>query len=635
MERLDREIGHLSVFDERYSAGRTQPATPVDGTSELITRRHGDVNVTYHKHSAPALELLRILLHALPRFLAYETDIQAVADVTSNALGLVDPDTAQAATGALLRMVKEHHQPNKVVLALTNYIFRTDRVLRANVCGAKSLVSQQERVVKTWLSALKELRTRLTAPKLDTNDEVPDGLGSDATADIEAGAMILLISPHRSMRDTGLSVLRVTAALSSRSAQSAYTKRQSRLHVTAPKARRNGVLGLLEQPLPVDRIESLLERTDLAMDQRTALQTWFSDRRSRTPAEMATGDHAQDALLWSIIFTEMLQRMNAVRPEVVVRIHAMLARLVQAFQPAVIAASGMSLRPGNPNVKADAPVPTSRGEHTGLLEQWRYWLFGLCCITTEDAETSTHSSKVFNSRDLLLLLTPYLSFDRQRFCEAAIQALGRIDQHLLPAVLRHLQKLQAHISDDPKLRNLSPSARYMQRRDNNQMNLFASISHVYMLVSPLVEELDLNNDKQVVQSLVDHINETYIYLADEAVKEDFELQRLRRYFCVLVKNVVGLLARQRQTEPYLSLRVRGAMFRLCDEWCTLGRRADVAKARESTTLLAAAERYRLDVNRTEYMQVLQADTKALSWAAGAAMAALCVSVLMFWLPNFC
>ena len=33
------------------------------------------------------------------------------------------------------------------------------------------------------------------------------------------------------------------------------------------------------------------------MDQRTTLQTWFSDRRLRTPAEMATGDHAQDAVL--------------------------------------------------------------------------------------------------------------------------------------------------------------------------------------------------------------------------------------------------------------------------------------------------------------------------------------------------
>jgi hypothetical protein len=189
----------------------------------------------------------------------------------------------------------------------------------------------------------------------------------------------------------------------------------------------------------------------------------------------------------------------------------------------------------------------------------------------------------------------------------------------------HLQKLQMHISDDPKLRNLSTTARHNQKKDYNQMQLFSSISHVYMLVSPLVLDLDFRTNEQTIRALVDHINESRIYLTDEGAREDFELQRLRRYFCTLVKNVFMALAERKCTETYLSLGVRGAIFRLCDEWCTLGRRADVAQARQSTTLLAAAERYRTDANRTQYMQALQADTKELSWAAGSTMVELCVS----------
>ncbi len=632
LHRLHREVGQLTIFDDHFSTARMQPSTPVDGTSELITRRHGEVSVAYNKQYVSKLELLRTMLYAIPRCLEPETEIGSIADIISSGTAQVDPDAAQAACHALVRLVAFHSRPGTIILSLTRFIFCSDWVLRPNVCNSKPLQQQQERICKVWLLLLETLKNRISAAASAVPGEhiIPMIPSADDIAEVEAAATVLCISPNRWMRTIGMAALRVTVNFSQSKSQTAYAKRQSRLHVSAPTATVGGVYGAFEAVLSDERTTQLVEGADMTMDQRNTLVNWLKDNKGRSAASLAEGELPQESMLWSIVFTDVIKRVAGDHRHVLAKVQSILARIAHQFQPAVIIASGMAQRPGVPAVRDDAS-PTTRSDQSGLLEQWRFWMMGLCCLTGDDgimSGSATHD-KTFTMRDLLLLLTPYLSSDRQRYREAAIQALGRVPPHALPALLGHLQKLQSHISDDPKLRKLDPNARHAQRKDYNQMQLFSSISHVYMLVSPLVLDLDFRKDEQAIRALVDHIIETRIYLADDAVKEDFELQRLRRYFCTLVKNVFMALAERKRAEAYMSLGVRGAIFRLCDEWCTLGRRADVAQARQSTTLLAAAERYRADANRKEYMQALQADTKELSWAAGSTMVELCVSYLFF------
>ena len=124
--------------------------------------------------------------------------------------------------------------------------------------------------------------------------------------------------------------------------------------------------------------------------------------------------------------------------------------------------------------------------------------------------------------------------------------------------------------------------------------------------------------------MIGFVKVTHTLLSDRAVKEDYDLQSLRRSFCIVVENLTSALGKLDPSDRFLGEEMRGAIFKLCYEWCHVGRRPDVAKARESHTLQAAADSYRGDRDRAQYLDDLQAKTKLLSAAAAEAMAGLCV-----------
>jgi hypothetical protein len=125
--------------------------------------------------------------------------------------------------------------------------------------------------------------------------------------------------------------------------------------------------------------------------------------------------------------------------------------------------------------------------------------------------------------------------------------------------------------------------------------------------------------------MIGFVKLTYSLLSDPAVKEDYDLQTLRRSFCIVVENLSDSLAKLEGGDRFLGEEMRGAIFKLCYEWCQVGRRPDVARARESHTLQVAADAYRGERDRAAYLDDLQAKTKLLSAAAAEAMSGLCVS----------
>jgi len=94
-----------------------------------------------------------------------------------------------------------------------------------------------------------------------------------------------------------------------------------------------------------------------------------------------------------------------------------------------------------------------------------------------------------------------------------------------------------------------------------------------------------------------------------------------------VENLTNVLAKLDSSDRFLGEEMRGGVFKLCAEWCFIGRRDGFGRERESMMMKAvASESYRNERDKTGFLDDLQAKTKLLSAASSEAMAGLCVSL---------
>jgi len=278
-----------------------------------------------------------------------------------------------------------------------------------------------------------------------------------------------------------------------------------------------------------------------------------------------------------------------------------------------------------------APTVRTTADSAVLADHWRSYL-SVLCVTMPDQQNVPATPPVQRTKEAVILtpdtigspalfhyLTSVLMWDDPRFKDAAVLALGSISRAMLRPLSEILLGVVRRLADGGKLGNPRDT-----RRSTVNGPLWTSLGHVFRLVSPLI--LDTNPSHLAnLSSMIGFTKLTHTLLSDRAVKEDYDLQSLRRSFCIVVENLTNALGKLDASDRFLGEEMRGAVFKLCYEWCHVGRRPDVAKARESHTLQAAAEGYRGERDRAQYLDDLQAKTKLLSAAAAEAMAGLCVS----------
>jgi hypothetical protein len=269
-----------------------------------------------------------------------------------------------------------------------------------------------------------------------------------------------------------------------------------------------------------------------------------------------------------------------------------------------------------------------------LAEHWRAYLTVLC-VTMPSLSPVPATPPVQRTKEVVILtpdtigspalfyyLASLLAWEDPRFKDAAVYALGATDQALLRPLSEVLLGVVRRLADGAKV---SGNPGQTTRRTTVQGPLWTAVAHVFRLISPLLLDAKSASHLANLSSSISFVKVTYTLLSDRSVKEDYDLQSLRRSFCVVVDNLTNALGKLDSSDRFLGEELRGAIFKLCYEWCHIGRRPDVAKARESQTLQAASDGYKGERDRAQYLDDLQAKTKLLSAAAAEAMAGLCVS----------
>jgi hypothetical protein len=645
----DRDVGSMSVLDSRFLASRTGYRELSDSASRstdlgsvveggTVVVKHGLLYVSHRRELRPTFDLLRSVFVSWPRCLHFSIDINKTLEILSRGTSHVSPELVESASSALQRVASIKGKAEPSAVAYARFLVGWGKVFREGQVGVKAYEQQVERMGKLWVDLLELWAKELRAA--DEADRIPVEL--NVLAEVESSALFFLSSISRNLRALGVAALRLISELQT-------------LSVPADDHQPRGITVLENEGSRPD-VLSCIPSAAISGSERHRLDTTC---KPSVPPEIllrwAESDNSTDQHLWHLFFPTLVVRLQEYIPNTMEIFRVLVGRTFLNWKSTISNLNGMKSAPATPNSKGGAPSsstsssgsrPLAESHH--LAEQWRVLLTILCSTTTPAGEGQTspvlqssssqsdlshlkdlEAERLFTSTVLFQQVIPLLNSENVRFRDAVVTALGHISQPIFWPLIQNLQSITRHLHDDFQTRDRSNSNPSMpsQRRRGPQTRLFIAVAHVFMRVSPLIKDPRSIADVNIVSAMLQFVRETYQYLNERDVREDWELHRLRRYFCVVVMNVADGLANLPQSDRYLTPELRAAVYNICDDWCNLGRRADVTQARESKQLIAAADSYRNERDKGSMLTTLSTDTRMLSVAAARAMAALCVSLL--------
>lgn len=611
----DRHIGQLLLSNDNVIISSSASSTALEG-SDKVTKKHGDIYTSYNSRCEPILRLFKSLLETMPRCLQPESNFPQLADIVCRATFSADPSVCEAAGEAIERLSANDEHCLTLCETYRGIIFETRHVFRDTFVGSRLLESQFERVVKLWSVVLQALighQRMASAQNQDRDESNHRTISSNTIEKIEGAALFLLCSASLVLRRLAGPILIIARDLEEPLRRPSAAFRYSRISPDSEAITR--VVQLFEGTLLESDIEGIKKLPWLSASDRHRLEFFAKDRTKMIP-RVAESDHSKDGSLWLALLPYFVDHLDQL-PGALQAMKAVVCQSVVRLQGHVaVVASGRGAN----------LVSRTTSDAVMLADHWRAYLSVLCVTLTISAPAPTPPVKRLNDTVILspdTILTPpalfaymisLLAWEDGRFRDAAVYALGSIRQHLL----RPLSELLLN-----NVRRLADGYKSSTPRRTPNGTLWTAYAHVFKLISPL--NLDARSSSNL-SSMIGFIKLTYAFLSDKLVKEDYDLQSLRRSFCHVVENLANCLAKLEGSDRFLGDDMRGSIFKLCYEWCHVGRRPDVAKARESQTLQAANESYRGERDRAQYLDDLQAKTKLLSAAAASAMAGLCVGV---------
>ncbi|WVO12730.1 hypothetical protein L204_100338 [Cryptococcus depauperatus] len=644
LQECDNDTRHLLLSSDTVSLAGHVSSNTMENLMEQVVVKHGDVYATYPAKYAAKMRLMVALIDTLPRCLPIDSKLGDLASILCRATFSADPQVCIASTSALKRMAQDHRICLLLLTTYRGFVFETRHVFKDTFIGVRLLESQFERVVRLWYEMLQTLvnHQRVAEARRDAGegDENPPDVETSQVIKIEGAALFVLCSSSVALRKLGGQILSAARNLESRQRQPSAAFRYSRFSPDRTVPAR--VLDVYEHSFSEPDISSVSTISWLSQPERLRIETLVASagkEGNKMYQRIAEGDSARDGSLWMSILPHFVGRIADKLPNAAGELRAVVGQLVLRLQAHVaLIAGGAKGLPGktlmeNFSMKNSSDVAV-------LADCYRAYQMVLC-VTLNPANgpvLSTPSVQRSTTKDMIILnqetisspglftyLTSLLGWEDPRFRDAAVYALGSIRLSMLRPLAEQLLTLARRLMDSTKV---GGALREGITRKTPNSGLWTSVAHIFRLISPLILDSKSSSHLANLSSLIGFIKVTYALLSDRSVKEDYDLQNLRRSFSIVVENLTNALGKLDSSDRFLGEDLRGAIFKLCYDWCLVGRRPDVAKARESQMLQAAAGGYRGERDRASYLDDLQNKTKLLSMAAAEAMAGLCQGKLI-------
>lgn len=631
-----RAVGNMSVLDLRF---RFEHTLSLDEREQLVVRHHPDGTIcSFSKLLVPQLDLLRSCFEAWPRCLHPSLTPREIIDGAIRAVAHAEPSVAVAATQCLLRIAAERRYVLLVLKLYNRSLFSVSSLLADTNWR---IVTEHIQRVELWVNLVFGWAEMKDVPEDADKQPAPDAtlpdiLTTQVVDEIEAGGLFLLASTDVAIRPFGLRVLRAVPDLRQRHTPS-ISPQTSAITISSIIDILNGKSQIL--PMPIEGSLALSEQESLRMNK------WRESRLPDYLVRLLESDNPLDHLLWSSMLPSLVRECVVSFPTVLDLCRESLNASVLRYHPMMSALAGMSSKV--PSATARGAITPSRGpvvsgheltnEQRNDVGQWRVWVMALCAcaVASEDkphstkdhtrlpSDTSGSRERLSTAKGLFRHLIPFLASEYSLFRDAVVGALGCTHAATFRTLLDDLRSITAHIYDDGKLLGLTkPGA----RRTREQDRIHIAVARVYALTAEFINSSSVNRDSTTVALVWGFVQTTQNFLSRQDVRMDWELSRLRRYFCHIVEQLFSVPdERLHGTVParsYLNL------YRLCEEWCPYGP-SPASRERHAQVDSSISATFRNPVERKQAADRFRTEEAVLGSAAASAMARLSVSVYFF------
>jgi hypothetical protein len=154
------------------------------------------------------------------------------------------------------------------------------------------------------------------------------------------------------------------------------------------------------------------------------------------------------------------------------------------------------------------------------------------------------------------------------------------------------------------------------------------VARIYYLTAHFLRLQRSAGRQAALANVLKFVRNTQSFLSASEMRDNFTLQRLRRYFCGTVERLFDGLAALKDSDRFIPSNMHLTLYRLCEEWCQLDPQVENVKQRQFLMQRAAAASVPQSESATT-VERFKHETMLLSQAAIGALASLCVRFYYF------
>ncbi|KAI0795448.1 cell morphogenesis N-terminal-domain-containing protein [Abortiporus biennis] len=624
-------IGRMSIFDDQWLSSQIGPNYE-DAHSHII-RHHSDGVYAYPSQLSTAMHLLRTCFRSWPRCLHSSIPAEDAFDMLFFGVIHIEPAIAESATLALQRFMCESTYVGALLSRYCAFLFDPKRIVAEG--STLRLLIECSSLLELWVITLDRwIQDVIKRPKQSLTDDEKEDI-SKKIDEIESGSLFLLAHSRHSVHSTGVKAIRMLGILINH----VFPEPSSPTPDMPgdPLRISEALLGKLTPSSYLNIPDDLLDSDDLVR-----LEQWRTSSKPDIALRLADSTNAQDQSLWRHVFPAVVQSCADYQPGTLPSFREKLTAAVTRYNNFITQLSGLNIRspnglpPRSASLGGDKEALRLAAESRPIVSQWHLWMKVLCVTaeTLDVRQMQTYSNRdhsrgrsevvierdgLNTSRELFRYLSQFLDSDHGPFRDAAVSCISSFPAFAYSFLLEDLSTLSARqFYDDPRIKSSTP----MIGRVRRQERFHTAVARIYYLTAHLIKSQRSSMKQAALSHVLKYIRSMQASLSAPENRDLFSLQRLRRYFCGTVERLFDGLASLNDSDRFIPAGMHVALYRMCEEWCTLGKQSDSVRKRLIVMQTAAVHSYQDSVGQAELIQRFQTETTALSHAAVGAMSAL-------------
>ena len=629
-------VGKMSVFDDQWSMGRVNGH---EDMSSLVIRRHLEGTIAYPSSLVPQINMLQTCFQSWPRCLHPSLPLNDAIDMLIQGVIHVEPQIGEVARATLKRFMVNQEEASGVLLRYTAFLFDPANISREG--SGTRLALESPRLLNLWVVLLDNwIHGIIHKPLPSLTDDI-ELLIAPRINDIEAGALFLLSHDSWPIHSSGVKVIRLLGVLLDHIRPGNPS--------TDPSSGTLRVVDLLHgkelAPSYLNGYDELLDKSGLER-----LVQWRKSTRIDVPLRIADSDNDKDRKLWRYIFPAFMQLCIDLPNSVLSICKGTLVAAASRYHPFISHLAGLSSRMP-PGLSTRTQTQQSKdgsalvAENRHLVDQWHFWVKILCstaylsesrpALTNAGREHSRIPSdanfereRMTTTRGLFRYLTPFLDSEYTPFRDAAVTAISCFSTVAYPQLLEDLNLLASRqFYDDPRVK--AAGAGTPPGRTRRQERLYSAVARIYYLTAPLLQYQRSAARQAALTHVLKFVRTTQTFLTSPESRDNFSLQRLRRYFCGTVERLFDSLASLNDSARFIPRNMHLALYRMCEEWCQLGYQSEMVRHRlilMQRASAASSSDHGAETDST--VEHFHHETVLLSSAAIGALSSLCVSPVL-------